>query len=331
VERIIQTKIQSEDKSIESNLRPQNFHDYVGQSKLKTNMKIYIDAAKKRNDVLDHVLLYGPPGLGKTTFANIIANQIKTKIKIISGPTIESVKDIALILNNLDGCGILFIDEIHRLTRAVEEILYTAMEDYALNIIIGKGYDSKNIRIGLPKFTLIGATTRAGALSAPLRDRFGIIYSFELYTQDELKQILIRSAKVINIKINMDAACEIARCSRGTPRIANRLLKRIRDFAEVKNNNLIDLDITKKTLSELGIDDAGLDIIDRKILFAIINKFNGGPVGLETLSIAIDEEPETISCMCEPYLIQLGYIQKTSRGRIATQHAYKHLNMHCCE
>ena len=311
-------------------MRPQTFDDYIGQEKLKNNMKIYMDAAKLRKESLEHVLLYGPPGLGKTTFSMIIANFMGVNIKITSGPAIENNGDMAAILSNLSTGDILFIDEIHRLNHSVEEVLYPAMEDFVLDIIIGKGHDARSIRVDLPKFTLIGATTRIGLLTAPLRDRFGMINHLELYSIDELKKIIMRSAKVLNIKIIDDAAEEIARRSRGTPRIANRLLKRVRDFAQVKNNGVIDNKIAQDSLENLEIDKIGLDPIDRKILETIINKFNGGPVGLDTLAAAINEEPETIEDVYEPYLLQIGYIQRTPRGRTVTHLAYKHFGLNFC-
>jgi Holliday junction DNA helicase RuvB len=327
LERIIETKIKTCDEEIEPKLRPCNFENYIGQEKLKSNMKIYIDAAKIRGDVLDHVLLYGPPGLGKTTFANIIANQMNAKIKITSGPAIENTGDMAALLNSLNDHDVLFIDEIHRLNHVVEELLYSAMEDFALDIVIGRGQSSKSIRVDLPKFTLVGATTRAGLLTAPLRDRFGVIHKLEFYSEDELKKIIINSAKVLGININIDAACEIARRSRGTPRVANRLLKRVRDFAQIKNNGLINICVAKEALDNLEIDSVGLDITDRKVLDVIINKFCGGPVGLDTLAAATGEDRETIEDVYEPYIIQLGYIQRTPRGRVATRECYKHFGL----
>lgn len=286
-----------------------------------------MDAAKLRNESLDHVLFYGPPGLGKTTFSNIIANYMGVNIKITSGPAIENTGDMAAILNNLSPGDILFIDEIHRLNRIVEEMLYPAMEDFVLDIVIGKGPAAKSIRLDLPRFTLIGATTRIGLLTAPLRDRFGIVNHLELYLPDDLEKIVMRSAKVLGIEIEPDAAKEIAKRSRGTPRIANRLLKRVRDFAQVKNDGKINGQLAKESLDHLEIDKVGLDLVDRKILETMINKFGGGPVGLETLSAAINEDAETIEDVYEPYLLQLGYIQRTPRGRIVTHYGYKHFGL----
>lgn len=327
MKRIIQTQIRSEDVYLEPKLRPQTFADYIGQDKLKHNMKIYMDAAKIRNETLDHVLFYGPPGLGKTTFSNIIANYMGVNIKITSGPAIENTGDMAAILNNLSTGDILFIDEIHRLNRIVEEMLYPAMEDFTLDIVIGKGPGAKSIRLDLPHFTLIGATTRIGLLTAPLRDRFGVINHLEPYSVNELEKIVERSAKVLEIDIENKAAQEIARRSRGTPRIANRLLKRVRDFAQIENCGLINEAIAKKSLDHLEIDKVGLDLIDRKILETMINKFGGGPVGLDTLAAAINEDAQTIEDVYEPYLIQLGYIQRTARGRCVTHYGYKHFGL----
>jgi Holliday junction DNA helicase, RuvB subunit len=327
VKRIIQTQIRSEDVYLEPKLRPQTFADYIGQDKLKHNMKIYMDAAKIRNETLDHVLFYGPPGLGKTTFSNIIANYMGVNIKITSGPAIENTGDMAAILNNLSTGDILFIDEIHRLNRIVEEMLYPAMEDFTLDIVIGKGPGAKSIRLDLPHFTLIGATTRIGLLTAPLRDRFGVINHLEPYSVNELEKIVERSAKVLEIDIENKAAQEIARRSRGTPRIANRLLKRVRDFAQIENCGLISEAIAKNSLDHLEIDKVGLDLIDRKILETMINKFGGGPVGLDTLAAAINEDAQTIEDVYEPYLIQLGYIQRTARGRCVTHYGYKHFGL----
>lgn len=323
-ERIINSSFNNQDAT-ENNLRPKNFDEYFGQEKVKANMKVFIEAAKKREEPLDHVLLYGPPGLGKTTLANIIASEMNVNIRITSGPAIEKAGDLAAILTNLPSNSVLFIDEIHRLNRTVEEILYPAMEDYALDIIIGKGPSARSIRLELPKFTLIGATTRAGMLTSPLRDRFGVISRLEMYTTEELSTIVKRSAGILNISISEQGAHEIARRSRGTPRIANRLLKRVRDFAQVENKSIIEEELAGRGLSALEVDRIGLDSTDRKLLFAIIDKFSGGPVGLETLSSCISEEKDTIEDVYEPFLLQLGFINKTPRGRKATKAAYIHL------
>ena len=306
-------------------IRPQRLSDYIGQSTFKENLHVYISAARSRKEALDHVLLYGPPGLGKTTMAKIISNELGVQFKVTSGPAIGRPGDLAAILSTLQEHDVLFIDEIHRLNRSVEEILYPAMEDFALDIVMGKGAGANSIRIELPPFTLIGATTRAGALSAPLRDRFGIINHMQFYTADELKHILIRAAGILNIEIEETGAEEIARRSRGTPRIANRLLKRIRDFAQVKGEGVISQEIAADSLSALYVDDIGLDLIDREVLKAIIQKFNGGPVGIDTISASISEERATIEDICEPYLMQIGFISRTPRGRIATKAAYDHL------
>lgn len=311
----------------ENNLRPTNFDEYIGQMKVKENIKIFIKAAKQRNESLDHVLLYGPPGLGKTTLSNIIATEMGVSIRVTSGPAIEKAGDLAAILTNLGDNSVLFIDEIHRLNRAVEEILYPAMEDYALDIIIGKGPSARSIRLDLPKFTLIGATTRAGMLTSPLRDRFGVIARLETYTNDQLKIIVKRSASILNIEIDEYGAYEIARRSRGTPRIANRLLKRVRDFAQIENENVIDKKIADSSLNKLEVDNIGLDANDRLLLESIIHKFGGGPVGIETLSSCISEEKDTIEDVYEPFLLQLGFLQKTPKGRCVTKLGYKHLGI----
>lgn len=325
--RFISANINDEDIEIEPKLRPQSLESYIGQETIKQNLSVFIKAAQSRNEPLDHVLLYGSPGLGKTTLSNIIANEMNVNIKITSGPAIEKSGDIAAILNNLCEGDILFIDEIHRLNRVVEEVLYPAMEDYAIDIVIGKGPSSRSIRIDIPKFTLIGATTRVGLLTAPLRDRFGVIQRLELYSNDDLLKIIKRSASVLNICIDDEGALEIARRSRGTPRIANRLLKRVRDFAQIKYDGSISADVSEFALDALEIDKMGLDLIDRKLILAMIEKFSGGPVGIETLAISINEEAETIEDVYEPYLIQLGYIKRTPRGRIVTDAAYKHFGI----
>jgi len=325
-ERIVDCKINMEDYD-ESSLRPRKLAEYIGQTKVKENLKVFIEAAKKRNEALDHVLLYGPPGLGKTTLAGIIASEMGVNLRVTSGPAIEKPGDLAAILTNLGNYDVLFIDEIHRLNRSVEEILYPAMEDYALDIIIGKGPSARSIRLDLPKFTLVGATTRAGLLTSPLRDRFGVINRLELYTTEELMAIVKRSAAILNIEIDDDAACEIAKRSRGTPRVANRLLKRVRDFAQVKADGFIDINVARMALDALEVDEIGLDGVDRNMLMSIIDKFAGGPVGLETLAASIGEEADTIEDVYEPFLLQLGFISKTPRGRVATRLAYEHLGL----
>jgi len=325
-ERIISGEMACEDYD-ESSLRPHNMDEYIGQTKVKENLKIFIEAAKRRKEALDHVLLYGPPGLGKTTLAGIIAAELGVNFRVTSGPAIEKAGDLAAILTNLSDHDVLFIDEIHRLNRSVEEVLYPAMEDYALDIIIGKGPSARSIRLDLPKFTLVGATTRAGLLTSPLRDRFGVINRLEMYSTEELKLIIKRSAEILKIEIDDRGSEEIARRSRGTPRIANRLLKRVRDFAQIKANGFIDESVAKMGLNALEIDDIGLDSLDRKMLMSIIDKFAGGPVGLDTLAACIGEEADTIEDVYEPYLLQIGFINKTPRGRMATKLAYEHFGL----
>ena len=325
--RIISTEITKEDKQIEKSLRPQFLNEYIGQDKIRKNLKIYIDAAKLRKESLDHVLFYGPPGLGKTTLCNIIANEMGTNLKVTSGPAIEKPGDMAAILNNLNEGDVLFVDEIHRLNRQVEEVLYPAMEDFAIDIIIGKEAGARSIRLDLPKFTLVGATTRAGLLTAPLRDRFGVVQKLEFYTTDELKEIVMRSSMVLGVEIDESGAVEIARRSRGTPRLANRLLKRVRDFAQVKYNGVIDKKVADYALDILDVDKLGLDNNDRMILLTIIEKFGGGPVGLNTLSAALGEDAGTLEDVYEPYLLMNGLINRTPGGRVATENAYIHLGI----
>lgn len=323
--RIITTDVTEEDFSLEGNLRPQSLDEYIGQEKLKNTLKIYIEAAKQRHDALDHVLFYGPPGLGKTTLSGIIANEMGVHMKVTSGPAIEKPGEMAAILNNLQEGDILFVDEIHRLNRQVEEVLYPAMEDYAIDIMIGKGASARSIRLDLPKFTLVGATTRAGLLSAPLRDRFGVMHHLEFYNQKELQTIVIRSAQVLGVEIDEKGAAEIAKRSRGTPRLANRLLKRVRDFAQVKYDGKITYEVASFALDLLEVDQYGLDKVDRRILKTMITNFRGGPVGLETLAAAIGEDAGTLEDVYEPYLLQNGFIHRTPRGRMASPLAFSHL------
>ena len=326
-ERFVTGGFINEDVEIESGLRPRSLDEYIGQDKVKNNLDVYIKAALDRHEALDHVLLYGPPGLGKTTLASIISNVMGVNIRITSGPAIEKAGDLAAILTNLNEHDILFIDEIHRMARSVEEVLYPAMEDYAIDIIIGKGPAAKSIRIDLPKFTLIGATTRAGLLSAPLRDRFGVISRLELYSVEDLKQIVIRSASLLEVEIDDEGAAEIASRSRGTPRIANRFLKRVRDFAQVRYDGKITVAVAQAALKDMEVDELGLDMIDTKMIKTMIENFGGGPVGLDTLAATIGEEPNTIEDVYEPYLLQLGFIIRTPRGRVATKNAYEHFNI----
>jgi Holliday junction DNA helicase RuvB len=329
--RIITTDETEEDIRLDAGIRPQTLDDYIGQEKAKNTLRIFIEAAKQRKDPLDHVLFYGPPGLGKTTLAGIIANEMDVNLKVTSGPAIEKPGEMAAVLNNLQEGDVLFVDEIHRLNRQVEEVLYPAMEDFAIDIMIGKGAAARSIRLDLPKFTLVGATTRAGLLTAPLRDRFGVVQHLEFYTEKELQTIIIRSASVLNVTIDMRGALEIARRSRGTPRLANRLLKRVRDYAQVRYDGRITSEIASEALDLLEVDRYGLEPLDRRILETVITKFGGGPVGLETLAAAIGEDSGTIEDVYEPYLIKNGFINRTPKGRVATRSAYEHLGYHIDE
>ena len=325
MDRMISTELMEEDIAVEGSLRPQNLSEYIGQEKVKKNLRVFIEAAKMRGESLDHVLLYGPPGLGKTTLAGIIANEMDSNLKITSGPAIEKPGEIAAVLNGLSDGDVLFIDEIHRLNRQVEEVLYPAMEDFAIDIMIGKGASARSIRLDLPHFTLVGATTRAGMLTAPLRDRFGVVNRLEFYTEKELQTIIIRSAGVLDVEIDEKGALEMARRSRGTPRLANRLLKRVRDFAQVKYEGVITEEVARQALDLLDVDRLGLDHVDRNLLTTMIEKFQGGPVGLDTLAAAIGEDAGTVEDVYEPYLLKNGFLQRTPRGRVVTDLAYTHL------
>ncbi|GAB4506360.1 MAG: Holliday junction branch migration DNA helicase RuvB [Anaerolineales bacterium] len=326
-ERITSGKPQAQDRTVDADLRPKRLSEYIGQERLKENLRIFLEAAKGRGEPLDHVLFYGPPGLGKTTLAYIIANEMGTNLKITSGPAIERPGDLASILTNMSKGDVLFIDEIHRLGKAVEEVLYPAMEDFALDIIIGKGPSARSVRLKLPRFTVVGATTRLALMTSPLRGRFGVVYRLDFYDLAAMEQIVTRSAAILGVRLSPEGAREIARRSRGTPRVANRLLRRVRDFADVRAQGEITLDVAREALSLLDVDDLGLDEVDRRVIRTIIEKFGGGPVGLDTIAASISEEPDTIMDVYEPYLLQLGFLERTSRGRVATRRAYEHLGI----
>ncbi len=326
-ERITSGKPQAQDRTVDADLRPKRLSEYIGQERLKENLRIFLEAAKGRGEPLDHVLFYGPPGLGKTTLAHIIANEMGTNLKITSGPAIERPGDLASILTNMSKGDVLFIDEIHRLGKAVEEVLYPAMEDFALDIIIGKGPSARSVRLKLPRFTVVGATTRLALMTSPLRGRFGVVYRLDFYDLAAMEQIVTRSAAILGVRLSPEGAREIARRSRGTPRVANRLLRRVRDFADVRAQGEITLDVAREALSLLDVDDLGLDEVDRRVIRTIIEKFGGGPVGLDTIAASISEEPDTIMDVYEPYLLQLGFLERTSRGRVATRRAYEHLGI----